>query len=107
MTALKPCPFCGGKAEYDLDRGRTMTGHLTGTVMCADGCGCTLAYSHIAKTKEQLKDEIAFTWNHRPTEDELIAQLSKAQERVKELEARVAELKQIVDDDLDFAEEYL
>jgi hypothetical protein len=37
MSELKPCPFCGGEAEFD----RKGTSRVSCIVKCTD-CGCTL-----------------------------------------------------------------
>jgi Lar family restriction alleviation protein len=52
---LKPCPFCGGKANID----RMGTGRVSMQISCED-CGCSL------ETGETWIDENS-SWNQRET----------------------------------------
>lgn len=70
MIKLKPCPFCGGEAEFE----RVGTARMSTIVSCTE-CGATLESGEAG--------EIAGTsWNSREADE----QLAKANERAKELE---------------------
>lgn len=51
---LKPCPFCGGKAEFENDNGEWF-------VFCEKCGSMTVPF----ETKPEAKE----TWNNRPIED--------------------------------------
>ena len=61
MADLKPCPFCGGKAEYTDDYNRDGTGHC---VYCTD-CGAGTAIMTGATPPQQLKAMVYANWNRR------------------------------------------
>lgn len=70
MIKLKPCPYCGGEAEFE----RVGTARVSTIVSCTE-CGATLESGEVG--------EIAgASWNIREADN----QLAKANERVKELE---------------------
>ncbi len=58
---LKPCPFCGGEAEFE----RTGTRRQSAIVACTN-CGCRLESSD-----EDERSHVS--WNRRPTEKALFA----------------------------------
>lgn len=60
---LKPCPFCGGKAEFDETREQE---HF---VFCKDCGGMTVPFD--------TQQEAAEAWNFRPFEDEKDAEIAR------------------------------
>ena len=57
MTELKPCPFCGGKAEYSVYGAGSPTNECW-YVHCS---GCCIGTHGDDKTKEDVTN----TWNAR------------------------------------------
>ncbi|MGN0733702.1 MAG: Lar family restriction alleviation protein [Emergencia sp.] len=57
MTELKPCPFCGGKAEMVLFIGNF-------------GVGCTNCMGSMFPVNGQTKEEAIKAWNRRAGEQE-------------------------------------
>lgn len=51
---LKPCPFCGGKAEISL-------------LLSNYGVACTSCMGAIFPAKEQTREEAIKAWNRRAT----------------------------------------
>jgi len=74
MSELKPCPFCGGEAKYQ------MAGLRNCIVQCDRGALCL----HLAPNDKP--GEARDSWNTRPTEDALRAEL----ECMKEQETLIA-----------------
>ena len=63
---LKPCPFCGGKAEFEKDEGWF--------VFC-EKCG---SMTVLFDTKPEAKE----TWNSRPIEDAQAAEIKRLREEL-------------------------
>jgi Lar family restriction alleviation protein len=82
---LKPCPFCGGKAEM-MDYERLKDGNLEFHVDCTMCDCCTVVYDNEA--------EAIAAWNTRPIEDKLLEIISKLRKRNWE-----AYLKQAMEED--------
>ena len=61
MTELKPCPFCGGEADYTDNYNGNGTGHC---VYCTD-CGCGTAILTGATPPEEMKARVYANWNKR------------------------------------------
>lgn len=58
MTDLKPCPFCGGEAEFYEDKG--------GFSVYCDFCGVGVDY--YSKGLDDAKQQAADAWNRRSPE---------------------------------------
>lgn len=71
MDELKPCPFCGGKADY------------VGTEIECLECGVMMPKTFAFEMQVD-------NWNTRPIEDALRAQLAEAQAEVERLKNIVA-----------------
>lgn len=56
-TKLKPCPFCGGKAEFDNigDHGEDFF------MVCCDDCGASACFGDASETETGA----AQAWNRR------------------------------------------
>ena len=56
MNELKPCPFCGGKADFEeIER---YYGDISWTVMCTQ-CGARIGVHSVDK------NDVAEEWNRR------------------------------------------
>ena len=67
---LKPCPFCGGKAEFENDNGEWF-------VFC-ERCG---SMTVLFDTKPEAKE----TWNARPIEDKQAAENKRLYDALNEI----------------------
>lgn len=68
---LKPCPFCGGEAEYHTDNGPT--GEVYGWVGCNQ---CDAMSCHIDTRSMQPEEKHPIdTWNIRHEEQETVAKI--------------------------------
>ena len=77
MIELKPCPFCGGKGEYQEDGSYAWAECLT--------CGATgKTFLFLPAPNDGGRKAVIKNWNTRPVEDAL-------QARIAELEAQLAE----------------
>ena len=75
---VKPCPFCGGKAEIS-----------GGTVYCPV---CEISFSNERETGAEDIKEVVELWNARPIEDALQNELDEAREdNADNMEYHVAE----------------
>lgn len=63
MIELKPCPFCGGEAEYVYRAGILIAALCPVVVKCKE-CGAVTAYVD-ASTEYCAKDKAAELWNRR------------------------------------------
>ena len=63
MVELKPCPFCGGKAEL-------VYFHTTATVHCMRCMAMTKVYVPTS-VNDDVQSEAVTAWNSRATNDEL------------------------------------
>lgn len=63
---LKPCPFCGGEAEFNSDE--------FGEGVCCKSCGATL---HNGVYGEEWRRLASADWNARPIENELTGKIGK------------------------------
>ena len=66
---LKPCPFCGGKAEFEIDEGWF--------VFC-EKCG---SMTVLFDTKPEAKE----TWNARPIEDKQASENKRLYDALDEI----------------------
>ena len=66
---LKPCPFCGGKAQFFVttvyEVGMTDQGLWTGFVACTK---CGILSPMIDGIKDEVCDRLAELWNRRASE---------------------------------------
>lgn len=60
MADLKPCPFCGGKAQLDHNQG----GILTRSYVRCNSCGCK-TWEFTISTEESSDMEAIEAWNRR------------------------------------------
>jgi len=58
MSIIRPCPFCGGKAEPDP----TCTDELEFCLQC-DSCGACMYKSH--EDYDDFKQAVITAWNRR------------------------------------------
>lgn len=65
MSELKPCPFCGGEAEFAI--GKTGDGKDWHYIECAD-CGATGPNIKYAAHNIRVKEANAEAWNRRAAE---------------------------------------
>lgn len=68
MAELKPCPFCGGKAERAVKP--LVDGYYFDTVAYCVSCGCTINQKcslprWVKKPESEAKRRIARLWNRR------------------------------------------
>lgn len=57
MQELKPCPFCGGKAKYNL--------------FCGNVCiTCTECMGGVFPTRGNTKEQAAEDWNRRANDEQ-------------------------------------
>lgn len=66
---LKPCPFCGGKAEIS-----------GGTVYCPV---CEISFANERETGAEAVKEVEELWNERPIENELEAENKRLREALE------------------------
>ena len=66
---LKPCPFCGGKAElYSMKRDkRKCFGiyYMIAEIRCAGAFGCTARVSQAGCDEKKAFENAALIWNRR------------------------------------------
>ena len=67
---LKPCPFCGGKAEIKTDEHPHKPNNSFYCVQCFGDCGDGDLWFN-------TKEEAVKHWNHRPIEDKLAEQIAE------------------------------
>lgn len=65
MEKLKPCPLCGGEAEYEYQSGNFGYTPDTHIVKCKC-CGLSLSMSN---RYDNLKDAVIARWNRREEHD--------------------------------------
>lgn len=69
---LKPCPFCGGKAElYSMKRDkRKVFGvyHMIAEIRCVGMFGCTVRVSQAGCDENRAFENAASIWNRRSTD---------------------------------------
>ena len=75
-TELKPCPFCGGEAEFNSDE--------FGEGVCCKSCGATMRNGVYGECGRKLASA---DWNARPIENEL-------NEKIEKLERKNARLRE-------------
>ena len=73
-TELKPCPFCGGKAEFN--------GDVFGEGVECSFCGARIGNDIYGKHGIELA---AKDWNARPIEDEKDAEIARLREALEEI----------------------
>lgn len=64
MNELKPCPFCGGEAEYVVRRDGMLIATLCPVAVKCKECGAVAAYVE-ASTEYCAKDKATELWNRR------------------------------------------
>lgn len=65
---MKPCPFCGGKAEITLV-GNSMTGYSKAEVRC-HYCGMGRTYRKIkGMSSDNIRSLVAEKWNRRAKDE--------------------------------------
>ena len=92
LDELKPCPFCGGKAEHDGQRAYIPFGQPRGITMSNAVVYCTQCEAEVEKLKAQIAAQ-------QINEADLIATAAlvgagKAGEEVKRLEAENERLRE-------------
>ena len=70
-TELKPCPFCGGEAEFYSDE--------FGECVCCKSCGATI---HNGVYGEEGRKLVSADWNARPIEDAQAAEIKRLREQI-------------------------
>lgn len=75
MSDLKPCPFCGGKAELQTS---PMIGHDGEwiAILC-DGVECRVSPEILSCGDADLKAEVITAWNTRATDATIEAQTAE------------------------------
>ena len=80
MSELKPCPFCGGKAEIQVDG-------LYRWVECQNKkCNGTSKIFMFINDAGNANDIVAENWNTRPLEKTLLARVAELEAAEKELD---------------------
>ena len=87
MNTLNPCPFCGGKAEFE----RVGTARYSTIIRCTD--------CHVSLETGETADDAGESWNNRESDK----QLAKANECVKELQWALFNLDDYLSDKNKFA----
>lgn len=64
MTELKPCPFCGGKAEFN-EASRISDTWFVASVNCIDCCAQIVSQGMETKTAEMANKSAVSAWNKR------------------------------------------
>lgn len=68
---LKPCPFCGGEAEYK-ERGNEYSGITETSVICKKCCARQIhKWRHYKFRFDFVRSKTIDTWNRRVDNDEL------------------------------------
>ena len=84
---LKPCPFCGGEAEFHTDKG--FTGELYGWVGCGQ-CDATSCQIDVRSMQPEETHPIA-AWNTRHTIETQAAEIEELRAQLKTVLDREAE----------------
>lgn len=75
---LKPCPFCGGKANFRIVRvGEDSYKYRLSCSNPKCFCSSSLSYS--------TREEAVNAWNNRPIENELVEKISKLESEKQEI----------------------